>query len=109
MTADDEEATRQALRRFQEDGSDLGRPMTIDFYVLVPDEAVAHVALVRTAAMGFSSRVEVDEAGAWTCCCTVTIVPGAERVIALERLLDRLARELGGRADGFGSLGNARP
>ncbi len=105
---DGDEATRAALRRYEDQGSDLSRPMTIDFFVVVPSEAVGHVVEVRTAPMGFSSRVEADaETGEWTCYCSITIVPTFERVVALERLLGRLARELGGHADGFGSLGNA--
>ena len=111
MSVDDfaaEEATRAALRHYEDSGSDLTRPMEMDFFVAVPSEAVGHVVVVRTTPMGFSSRLSRDdESGEWTVTCTVTIVPAVERVIALERLLDRLARELGGFADGFGSLGNA--
>jgi hypothetical protein len=104
----DKEATRAALRRCEAHGSDLTRPMVMDFFVVAPSEAVGHVVVVRTTPMGFSSRLaQDDESGAWTVTCTVTIVPTFERVIALERLLDRLARELGGFADGFGSFGNA--
>jgi hypothetical protein len=104
----EDEATRAGLRHLAEDGSDLTRPMVVDFFVVVPDEAVGHVVVVRTAPMGFASRLERDdEEDAWTCVCSVTIVPTFERVRALERLLDRLARELGGFADGFGSFGNA--
>ena len=80
----------------------------MDFFVVVPSEAIGHVVVVRTAPMGFTSRLEqADESSEWTVSCTITIVPTFERVIALERLLDRLARELGGFADGFGSFGNA--
>ena len=105
---DGDEATRAALRLYEQEGSDLSKPMTIDFFVAVPSEAVGHVVVVRTAPMGFSSSVEQDEDdGEWTCSCTITIVPTFERVRALERLLDRLARELGGHGDGFGSFGNA--
>jgi hypothetical protein len=105
---DDDEATRAALRRYEEAGSDRSRPMSIDFFVAVPNEAVGHVVEVRTAPMGFTSTVEQDdETGEWTCYCSITIVPTFERVVALERLLDRLARELGGHGDGFGSFGNA--
>jgi len=112
MTPPDEDendaATRAALRRYEEQGSDLSQPMTIDFFIVVPNEAVGHVVTVRTAPMGFSSSVEQDpETGEWTCYCTIEIVPTFERVVALEQLLDRLARELGGYGDGFGSLGNA--
>jgi hypothetical protein len=103
----DEEATRAALAAYQEEGSDLARPMVLDFFLVLPDEAVAHVAELRTAPMGFVSRVLQDDEGQWLCVCSVELVPELARVIAVEKLLDRLAHELGGHADGFGSFGNA--
>ena len=108
MDDPNEEATRAALRMYADEGWDLSKPMDMDFFVVVPSEAIGHVVVVRTAPMGFTSRLEQeDDSGEWTVNCAITIVPTFERVIALERLLDRLARELGGFADGFGSFGNA--
>jgi hypothetical protein len=105
---DDFEATRAALREYEKSGSDLSRPMAMDFFVIAPSQAVARVVQVRTAPMGFTTTVGQDDEGRWICTCSVTLVPELEKVVALEQLLDRLAHELGGFADGFGSYGNAQ-
>jgi hypothetical protein len=98
----DAEATRAALQHLAGAGVDLARPLAMDFFIVAPSEAVGHVVVVRTVGMGFRSRLDRDEAsGEWLCTCRVTLVPTVERVVALERLLGRLAQELGGVADGF--------
>lgn len=104
----DVEATRAALQRLADEGADLSLPMPMDFFIVAPSEAVGHVLVVRTVGMGFRSRLAFDDtAGEWLCTCTITLVPTLERVVALERLLDRLARELGAEADGFDGDGLA--
>lgn len=107
MAADlPDDATGDALRRFVAEGSELTRPMKIDFFVAVPTEAAGTQMAARATAMGFSTSVELDEDGEWTCYCTKTLVPSYAAVAAIEEALDEVARELGGYADGFGSFGN---
>ena|SRR5688572_22781315 len=102
--------TAAALRRFVAEGSDLGRPMEMDFFVAVPDEAIGRAVVARIAPLGFKTSVEQDdETGQWTCYCTITIVPQYATVVSVETQLDAIARPLGGYADGFGSYGNANP
>lgn len=104
----EESATREALERLRLDGSDLKRPMSIDFFVVTPDERSGHTLALRASALGFTTSVEYDADDAiWTCYCTKTVIPDLGTVIDIERQLDRLASDLGGYADGFGSFGNA--
>ena len=104
------DATLDALRRMEEDGSDLSRPLRMDFFVAVPDRASGDVVAVAAAALGFETSVERDDDGSsWTCYCVKVIVPAYDTVVAIEHQLDALARPVGGHADGFGSYGNADP
>jgi len=113
-----DDADGDALRRHHEIGSDLSRPMTIDFTVDVPtDEAGRAVA---QAAAGVGYRVEVvydageeagddeqEDTGSWTCYCTRDMIASYEAVVAAQEELDRLSAPYGGSCDGWGSFGNA--
>jgi hypothetical protein len=102
-----DDATGNALQRLIDDGSDLARPMEMDFFVAVPSEPPGNAVASDARANGFTTSVEQDAATAdWTCYCTKTIVPSYDEVVRIEALLDGIARPHGGHADGFGSYGN---
>lgn len=105
---EEEAATRAALERIAEAGSDLSRPLTMDFFVAVPDEESGRAVAARADSLGFETSLSLDEeTQEWTCYCTKTLVATYERVRGIESQLDGLARDLGGYSDGFGSFGNA--
>lgn len=105
---DEDSATYDALARIARDGSDLTRPLDMDFFVAVPDAAAGAVVAARAAQLGFVTNVEKDAAsGKWTCYCTKRLVPTFDTVVAVERQLDALAHDVSGYADGFGTFGNA--
>lgn len=102
------DATADALKRYADTGSDLTRPMKMDFFVAVPTAAAGQSVAGRAAALGFKTKVEPDSIGPkWTCYCTKTMIPEYKAVVAIERQLDAIGREYGGSSDGFGSFGNA--
>ena len=105
--ADEIGAIRDALARLEQEGSDMSSPMTLDFFVAVPNREVGEVVSARVKALGFRTSVERDSDGDWTCYCTKVLIPTLATVIATENELDRLAEDVGGYVDGFGSLGNA--
>ncbi len=108
MRKQDVDATRAALERIARDGSDLGRPLSMDFFVAVPNEMAGHMMVARVANLGFEAILELDpESEEWTCYCTKVIVPKLDTVVAIESQLDSLARDIGGYVDGFGTFGNA--
>lgn len=108
MANHDEDATKAALERIARDGSDLDRPLKMDFFIAVPDETSGRAMAARAADLGFDTSVEQDsETGDWTCYCTKVLVATYEAVVAIEEQLDSLARDIGGYADGFGTFGNA--
>jgi hypothetical protein len=103
-----DDATGDALKRLADHGSDLARPMEMDFFVAVPSEASGHAVAAEVRDHGFTTSVEQDaETGNWTCYCMKTIMPSHAEVVQIEKRLDELARPHGGHADGFGSFGNA--
>lgn len=108
MDANFDNSVLQALERLSSDGSDLARPMEVDFFVDVPSEQSARTVAGRADTRGFKCSVDYDgEGGSWTCCCTKTVVLDLDCVRQIAAELDRLAHDVGGAYDGFGSYGNA--
>jgi hypothetical protein len=102
------DATRAALERIAQDGSDLSQPLEMDFFVAVPDERTGRIAAARANGLGFGTSVEQDEeTGGWTCYCSKVLVPTYEVVVAIELQLESIGRDIGGYVDGFGTFGNA--
>jgi regulator of RNase E activity RraB len=102
-----DEATRTALERIAKDGSDLNRPLKMDFFVAVPDEIGGHTVAARASELGFDTSVEQDpESGDWTCICSKLLVLSNNVVVSIEVKLDSLAHDIGGYVDGFGTFGN---
>lgn len=100
--------TGQAIKRWARDGSDLSRPMKIDFFVKVPDEAAGSRLSSDLALADFSISIEKDdESGRWTCYCAKTMIPDYQSIIDVEALLATVANRHGAQCDGFGSYGNA--
>jgi hypothetical protein len=102
-------STGDALRRIARDGSDMTRPMKIDFHVAFSsrDSGEQFVALAANA--GFETRLVKDDGEdppAWTCWCSRMMLATHERITEMEQQLDDLARPLGGFIDGWGSFGN---
>ena len=107
MTLPDDE-TGAALQRLADDGSDLSRPLKMDFFIAVPDQQRGQRVAAAASGLGFEVSVEQDEeTKEWTCYCTKEITPSYSMVVQIEQQLDLLARKYQGYADGFGSYGNA--
>lgn len=102
------DADGDALRRVAEDGSDMSRPMSIDFMVAVPDEPSGQAVAQRAQESGFATSVSGDEeSGEWTCYCTRVMHATYEGVTAAQAQLDQLAKPSRGYCDGWGTFGNA--
>ncbi len=102
--------TAAALQRLADDGSDLSRPLVMDFFVAVPGRCEGKKVATEASRFGFKTSVEQDkETMEWTCYCTRTITPNYHTVVQIEHQLDQIGRKYGGYGDGFGSYGNAKP
>ncbi|QDU73074.1 hypothetical protein Pan97_00410 [Bremerella volcania] len=99
--------TAQALKQIEADGSDLSKPIEMDFFVAVPSQEAGDQVADEARKIGFETSVEQDEeSGEWTCYCTKTILATVDAVFDIEESLDDLADPFGGYSDGFGTFGN---
>ena len=102
--------TGQAIKRWAGEGSDLAKPMKIDFLVDVADDVMGARVLSDPVLADFNVSVERDdETGRWTCYCTKTMVPDYRAIVGIEAVLTAVAKRHGAGYEGFGSFGNAVP
>jgi hypothetical protein len=99
----------RAIARAIETGSDLARPMKVDFHVAAPDEAAArHIAAVAKG-RSFEAGVSMDPGrGTWTCSCSRSMVLDRDALLRVQDELNELSRPFGGHADGWGTFGNRK-
>lgn len=102
------DADGDALRRCVDGGSDLSKPMLVNFQVAVPNEAAARGLSVVASKLGY--RVEIYASPGcslpWTCECSTRMLASYEGVIAIQEELAKLATPFKGHPDGWGSFGN---
>jgi len=99
------DATGDALRRLRDDGANLRKSHDIDFYVAIPSKSAAEYVSHAVSQLGFAASVSEDEEGSdWTCCCTKSMVPDHAAINDIETMLDSIAEQVGGKADGWGAF-----
>src|SRR5579884_4006794 len=82
-----------ALRQLEADGSDLSRPMAIDFAVAVPSEETGRFVAEKVSSLGFKPDVYYDvDSDTWTCYCTKTLVPTHDAMVAIQKQLEELGK-----------------
>ena len=103
-------ADGDALRRFVDDGSDLAKPMSIDFQVAVPDEDSAKGLADVVYKLGYRVRIYASPECSlpWTCECSARMLASYESVVAIQKELAELSMPFRGKPDGWGSFGNKR-
>ncbi|WLQ14319.1 ribonuclease E inhibitor RraB [Hahella aquimaris] len=100
-------ATLNVLQQLESLGSDLSKPMVIDFFIALRSETDGEKIRSEVESLGFSFSVELDaESKEWTGYCSIKVVPSHEAISMLERKLHDIASKVGGKGDGFGSYGN---
>jgi hypothetical protein len=102
------DADGDALRRFVDGGSDLSKPLTINFQVAVPDEAAATGLASLIYKLGYRVRIYASPECSlpWTCECSTRMLASYDGVIAIQAELARLAKPFRGHSDGWGGFGN---
>lgn len=108
--ADDypDDADGEALRRVETSGSDMSKPMFIDFQIAAPDQASAENIGGSARQLGYRVKV-YDSPGddmRWTCECSTRMLATYDGVIAIQAELARISLPLGGHPDGWGTFGN---
>ena len=99
------DADGDALRRVAHDGSDMCKPMTIDFQIASPSEETARQIAAAAAHLGYQLRVYGEEDD-WTCECSTRMLATYDGIIAVQKELGDLSRPFGGCIDGWGTFGN---
>jgi hypothetical protein len=99
----------QALRRVLKDGSDLAKPMFVDFQVAMPTELAANALAAEARKLGYRTSVyDSDKCRLpWTCECSTRMLATYEGVLAIQAELAALSAPLDGFPDGWGTFGNA--
>jgi hypothetical protein len=101
-----DDADGDALRRVAQDGSDMTKPMDIDFAIAASDEHSANAIAQAAQALGYGTDVFRGDNEGWSCYCTRTMLATYDGVVRVQAALDALSRPLGGYADGWGTFGN---
>ena len=104
--------TGDALRRLHERGEDLAEPREIEFVHVMPTRVAAEQMASRARGLGFAPRLHqpaqlggpggVDGSGdVWELIATTLMVPTHGEILYNENRLAQIARDLGGREDGW--------
>jgi regulator of RNase E activity RraB len=103
------DADGDSLRRVADDGSDMSRPMLIEYSISAPDELCAQRIAESARSHGFDIAVSRDEScDSWSIYCARTMLATYDGVVAIQALLNELAQPHGGNCDGWGTFGNGR-
>lgn len=98
----------RVLQGLAKDGSDLSRPMFIDFQVAVPDESSAKSLAIAAKELGYRVGIYPSPNCSlpWTCECSTRMLATYEGVIAIQDELSAIGARFGGHPDGWGTFGN---
>jgi hypothetical protein len=103
-----DDADGDALRWVAGGGSDMSRPMTIDFSVAAPNRATAARVAELVIAHGFAPSISQDEgATTWSVYCAKSMLATYDGVVEGQALLNSLLQSIGANCDGWGTLGNS--
>jgi len=97
-----------ALRGVASHGSDMSKPMLIDFQVAVPSELAGESLGEVAKKLGYLVSVYDSEKCKlpWTCECSTRMLATYDGVMAIQRELAELSKPFGGFPDGWGTFGN---
>jgi regulator of RNase E activity RraB len=97
------------LRRIANDGSDMSKPMFVNFQVAVPDEAAATALAEVARKLGYrvGTYASPECSMPWTCECSTRLLVTHPSVLAVQQELAEISSRFGGRPDGWGTFGNS--
>jgi hypothetical protein len=96
-----------ALRAVADAGSDMSRPMLIDYAIDAGTRAVADGCLAVLEAAGFEPELFQDEETLrWSVYCPITMIADYDDIVRTQKVLGELVAPLGGTPDGWATLGN---
>ena len=101
------DADGDAMRRIIDDGSDLSKPMDVDFMIACPSIPVAEAIAPLADQKGYKVEISHDpEDDSITFYCMKSMLLEYDELIRIQDELDQLAKPHGGYIDGWGTFGN---
>jgi hypothetical protein len=95
---------QQVLDQLKKAGSDLSKPHNIDFFLYFPKEALANEAAKDIEADVDTVKVELGaDKQNWLCLGNKRIVPDHDKLVALRKRFNEVARKGNGLYDGWGT------
>lgn len=102
---DDEDGN--ALRNVARSGSDMTRPMVIDFAIDASSKSIALACLAAIEDAGFEGQLYQDEDDQrWAVYVAIRMIADYEGITRTQKILGELVAEHGGTPDGWGTFGN---
>ena len=102
-----DDADGDALRQVAEQGSDMSRPMTIDFVISTGGMATARSIAKLAVQHGYETDIHLDDEGASVeVYCTRRMLATYEGVVACQAELTQLCEPFGVVCDSWGTYGN---
>lgn len=102
------DADGDALRSIAASGSDMSRPMLIDFAIDAASKSIAQACLAAIEDAGFeASLYQDDEDQRWSVYVPIRMIAEYDAIVRTQKILGELVADLGGTPDGWGTFGNA--
>lgn len=103
------DADGNAIRSVIADGSDVTRPMVVDFHIECPDVPSAEAIGSKIPRDEFAVSIDQDsESGTVTCECSKRMLLQYSELIRIQRQLTDVASPFGGRCEAWGTFGNTQ-
>lgn len=103
-----DDADGDALRNIAASGSDMSRPMVIDFAIDTSSKSIAQACLTAIEEAGFeASLYQDDEDQRWSVYVPIRMIAEYNAIVRTQKILGELVAEHGGTPDGWGTFGNA--
>lgn len=95
---------RHILKLLKKKGSNFRKTHAVEFYIYCRTKAIAQKMAVKARKAGFHTAVMSDRsAKRWVCLPIKEMHPRLKEIRAAKKLLNRLAKPLGGYCDGWGT------
>jgi regulator of RNase E activity RraB len=102
-----DDADGDALQRVADGGSDMSKPMSIEFALVTSDMAKARAIAEVASAQGYRTDINIDdETGGVAVYCARTMLATYEGVVSGQAELTRLCEPFGVVCESWGTYGN---
>ena len=102
---DDEDG--KALRNIALSGSDMSRPMVVDFAIDASSKSIALACLAAIEDAGFEGQLYQDEDDQrWAVYVAIRMIAEYDGIMRTQKILGELVADHGGTPDGWGTFGN---